>query len=99
MPFSPLRSARDDEMTDFLVVFNDTLQSREPAVMIKPAFRVAQQCQLMCNVTVVEWLNVPLLPLMVSVAFVPEAAPLPTLTVNVEDPGLPAGFGLKLALV
>jgi len=58
-----------------------------------------KQCQLMCSVTVVEWLNVPLLPLMVSVAFVPEAAPLPTLTVNVEDPGLPTGFGLKLALV
>ena len=53
----------------------------------------------MCSVTVVEWLNVPLLPLMVSVAFVPEAAPLLALTVNVEDPGLPAGFGLKLALV
>src|SRR6202521_2910827 len=30
-------------MTDFLVVFNDILQSREPAVMIKPAFRVAPQ--------------------------------------------------------
>jgi hypothetical protein len=64
-----------------------------------PQFFPAKQCQLMCSVTVVEWLNVPLLPLMVSVAFVPETAPLPTLTVNAEDPGLPAGFGLNLALV
>ncbi len=53
----------------------------------------------MCSVTVVEWLLLPLLPVMVNVAFVPEAAPEPTLTVSVEVPGLLAGFGLKLALV
>jgi hypothetical protein len=34
------------EMIDFLVVFDDVLQSRKPAVMTKPAFRVApQSCQ------------------------------------------------------
>ena len=49
--------------------------------------------------TVVEWLLLPLLPVMVNVEFVPEAALWLTLMVSVEEPGLLAGFGLKLALV
>lgn len=54
---------------------------------------------MMCSVTVVEWLLLPLLPVMVKVAFLPEVALRLTLMVNVEEPGLLAGFGLKLALV
>ena len=53
----------------------------------------------MCSVTVVEWLWLPLLPVIVSVAFVPETALRETVIVSVEVPGLLAGFGLKLALV
>lgn len=53
----------------------------------------------MCSVTVVEWLWLPLLPVIVNGAFVPEVAFRETLMVSVEVPGLPAGFGLKLALV
>jgi len=30
-------------MMNFLVVFDDILQSREPAVMVKPAFRAAPE--------------------------------------------------------
>jgi hypothetical protein len=55
--------------------------------------------QLMCSVTVVEWLWLPLLPVMVNVAFVPEIALDLTLMVSLELPGLVAGLGLKLALV
>src|SRR5471030_522470 len=53
----------------------------------------------MCSVTVVEWLWLPLLPVIVNVAVVPETALRLTVMVSVEVPGLPAGFGLKLALV
>jgi hypothetical protein len=49
--------------------------------------------------TVVEWLWLPLLPVIVSVAFVPDT-PLPvTVMVSVDVPGLLAGLGLKFALV
>jgi hypothetical protein len=52
----------------------------------------------MCSVTVVEWLWLPLLPVIVNVALVPETPLLEMVMLNVEVPGLPAGFGLKLAL-
>jgi hypothetical protein len=53
----------------------------------------------MCSVTVVEWLWLPLLPVIVNVAVVPEIPLRETVMVSVEVPGLPAGFGLNLALV
>ena len=64
--------------------------------------RAAVNClrtQLMCSVTVVEWLWLPLLPVIVNVALVPETPLRVTLMLSVEVPGLLAGFGLKLALV
>jgi hypothetical protein len=53
----------------------------------------------MFSVTVVEWVLLPLFPVMVSVRPVTVLAFRRTLIVSVEEPGLPAGFGLKLALV
>ena len=53
----------------------------------------------MCSVTVVEWLWLPLLPVIVKVAVVPETPLRETLMVSVDVPGLLAGFGLKLAVV
>jgi hypothetical protein len=53
----------------------------------------------MCSVTVVEWLWLPLLPVIVNVALVPEIPLRETVMVSVEVPGLLAGFGLNLALV
>src|SRR6266852_6326678 len=36
-------------MTDFLVVFDDIRESRKPAIMIEPAFRVAPQSRQRCG--------------------------------------------------
>jgi len=51
----------------------------------------------MVSVTVVEWLKLPLVPVMVSVRF-PTPALLPTFTVSVEVPEPVTEVGLKLAL-
>jgi len=51
----------------------------------------------MVSVTVVEWLKLPLVPVMVSVRF-PTLALLPTFTVSVEVPEPVTEVGLKLAL-
>ncbi|HKF23976.1 MAG TPA: hypothetical protein VKE93_20555, partial [Candidatus Angelobacter sp.] len=48
------------------------------------------------SVTVVEWLKLPLVPVMVSVRF-PTLALLPTFTVSVEVPEPVTEVGLKLA--
>jgi len=52
----------------------------------------------MCSVTVVEWLWLPLLPVIVNVALVPETPLREMVMVRVEVLGLATGFALNLAL-